>query len=80
MPRLLSWVWRGALAFSAIPGILLLYPRWQLSGLHSATGKDGQKKKMDPFFQVICAKDEDGNRTNLRRFLGTTLSWFLFDI
>eukprot|EP01065_Artemidia_motanka_P014929 TRINITY_DN187_c1_g1_i4.p1 TRINITY_DN187_c1_g1~~TRINITY_DN187_c1_g1_i4.p1 ORF type:complete len:493 (+),score=169.86 TRINITY_DN187_c1_g1_i4:71-1549(+) len=70
----LSWVWRGALAFSAVPGLMLIYPRWNMQGTYTPPAK------LEPFWDVILARDEDGSRTNLRRFIGTTLSWFLFDI
>lgn len=71
----LSGVWRGALAFSAIFGLLLVYPRTQMQGTYTPP-----KTKQRPFWDVLMEKDEDGNRPGLRYFLGTTLSWFLFDI
>eukprot|EP00756_Hemistasia_phaeocysticola_P001629 Hpha_TRINITY_DN11150_c0_g1::TRINITY_DN11150_c0_g1_i1::g.28064::m.28064/K08176/PHO84; MFS transporter, PHS family, inorganic phosphate transporter len=71
----LSGIWRGALAFSGIGGLLLVYPRTQMQGTYTPP-----KEKKRPFFEVLMEKDEDGNRNGLRYFLGTTLSWFLFDI
>ena len=76
-------IWRGALLFSAIPGLMLVYPRAKMLPPNApAPDSVGFMEAMRSHQEI----NEDGVMATLsasvmwRRLIGTAGSWFLFDI
>eukprot|EP01060_Flectonema_neradi_P020301 TRINITY_DN2783_c0_g1_i2.p1 TRINITY_DN2783_c0_g1~~TRINITY_DN2783_c0_g1_i2.p1 ORF type:complete len:370 (+),score=65.55 TRINITY_DN2783_c0_g1_i2:428-1537(+) len=76
-------IWRGALLFSAVPGLMLVYPRAKM------LPPNAPPSDQVGFFEAMRSHqeiNEDGVMATVpssvmwRRLLGTAGSWFLFDI
>eukprot|EP01006_Ploeotia_vitrea_P056440 TRINITY_DN68099_c2_g7_i2.p1 TRINITY_DN68099_c2_g7~~TRINITY_DN68099_c2_g7_i2.p1 ORF type:complete len:535 (-),score=70.53 TRINITY_DN68099_c2_g7_i2:161-1765(-) len=65
----LNIIWRIALGFSFLPGLLLLYPRWKMHESKEFT-KNRSKVSWSNF----------ADRTVLTRLAGCAGSWFLLDV